>query len=507
MNGYRMLGRDELIAEIQAGGKKKRSRWPRRKASEVDPETKTDELKIVDDGEAGERRATTPRAMRCPAEPKPRRAGAAAAEAAAGRAGTREAGGDARDERGRPPENEETEEITGILEITRQRHGFLSVEGSDDDVYVSASQVRRCEMKEGDEVTGPVRAPRRGERHRALVRVNLVNGEPPVDAPAPKKKGGGGGGAKADRFDSLTPVPPSTPHRASRRRQRPRARRGPPGSACLRPARPRQGGAARRADDAPARPRSGPRRPSKDLELTVLLIDERPEEVPAWSEAVPSADLALAPADLSPAEQVKVARSAVERARKQASDGSDAVLLCDSLSRLCRRGQGRRRRQAPLRLGPRARRGGRRHPHRRRDDARRRRRGARGCHHDRDFADHARRHRSRPRGSRRRCLRRVPGRRRRQDPLRRRDGRPSPPALEPLRARPAGSGRVHPRAARIGELERGRPEEPGLATRACRRDEPMRARVKARSARRRARAARSRRCGCRRRRRHPARLP
>ena len=74
------------------------------------------------------------------------------------------------------------------------------------------------------------------------------------------------------------------------------------------------------------------------LELTVLLIDERPEEVPAWSDAVPSADLALAPADLSPAEQVKVARSALERARKQAS--------------------GRRGRRAALRLAVEACRGG-----------------------------------------------------------------------------------------------------------------------------------------------------
>src|SRR5687768_9967869 len=51
VNGYRMLGRDELIAEIQAGGKRKRSRWPRRKAPDVDAETKTDELKIVDDAD------------------------------------------------------------------------------------------------------------------------------------------------------------------------------------------------------------------------------------------------------------------------------------------------------------------------------------------------------------------------------------------------------------------------------------------------------------------------
>ncbi len=199
-------------------------------------------------------------------------------------------------------------------------------------MYVSASQVRRCELTEGDEVTGPARAPRRGERHRALVRVNLVNGEPPVEAPAQKKKGDGGV-AKADRFDSLTPVPPSK-----------------------RIELPADAGTLVRAADllAPlaygqrvlvkAAPRAGRTTLLRDLaqalggveglELTVVLIDERPEEVPAWSDAVPSADLALAPADLSPAEQVKVARSALERARKQAQDGADAVLICDSLSRL-----------------------------------------------------------------------------------------------------------------------------------------------------------------------------
>jgi transcription termination factor Rho len=169
--------------------------------------------------------------------------------------------------------------------------------------------------------------------------VNLVNGEPPVDAPAPKKRGGGGGSAKDDRFDSLTPVPPS------RRIEL-----------------PADAGALTRAADllAPlaygqrvlvkAAPRAGRTTLLRDLaqtlsdvdgvELTVLLIDERPEEVPAWTEAVPSADLALAPADLSPAAQVKVARTALEHVRKLASEGSDAVLLCDSLSRLAVAGKG-----------------------------------------------------------------------------------------------------------------------------------------------------------------------
>ena len=75
-----------------------------------------------------------------------------------------------------------TEEVRGVLELTRQRYGFLRLAGlapSDGDVYVSAAQVRRCELRPGDEVAGPAREPRRGERHRALVHVDTVNGEEP----------------------------------------------------------------------------------------------------------------------------------------------------------------------------------------------------------------------------------------------------------------------------------------------------------------------------------------
>jgi transcription termination factor Rho len=85
------------------------------------------------------------------------------------------------------PRRAETGEVTGRLEIVRAGHGFLRVEGAEedaDDVYVSASQIRRCELEDGDEVEGPARPPRRGERHRALVRVELVNGEAPPEGPA-----------------------------------------------------------------------------------------------------------------------------------------------------------------------------------------------------------------------------------------------------------------------------------------------------------------------------------
>jgi transcription termination factor Rho len=71
-----------------------------------------------------------------------------------------------------------------------------------------------------------------------------------------------------------------------------------------------------------------------EAKLIVLLIDERPEEAPAWEQALPDAELALAPADLAPAEQVRIAELALERGRRVAEAGDDAVLVCDSLSRL-----------------------------------------------------------------------------------------------------------------------------------------------------------------------------
>src|ERR671917_374897 len=82
------------------------------------------------------------------------------------------------------------EEIaTGVLDILTNGSGFLRLDPagqSRDDVYVSPAQIRRCELRAGDEVSGPVRPPRRNERHPSLVRVETVNGgaaEPPEERP------------------------------------------------------------------------------------------------------------------------------------------------------------------------------------------------------------------------------------------------------------------------------------------------------------------------------------
>ena len=217
-----------------------------------------------------------------------------------------------------------TEPVRGVLELTRQRYGFLRLTGlspADGDVYVSAAQVRRCELRTGDEVAGPAREPRRGERHPALVHVDTVNGEEPLTEVRPL-------------FDDFSPVLPDrrivldsptadvlaravdllTPLRFGQRmlvRAAPRSGR----TTLLR---------------SLARAAAG----HETAKVIVLLIDERPEETIPWREAVPVAEFAIATAELAPVDQVRTAELALERARRLAERGTDAVLICDSLTRL-----------------------------------------------------------------------------------------------------------------------------------------------------------------------------
>jgi transcription termination factor Rho len=271
--------------------------------------------------------------------------GAAPSEA---EAGTEEAeGAEAEAEEAAPdreeaaPDREEapTEPASGVLDIMPQRFGFLRLHGlepAEGDVYISASQIRRCELRSGDEVSGPARAPRRGERHRALVHVDEVNGAEPS--------------AERPEFESLTAVIPS------RRLPLDSAGAGDAellvravdllvplalGQRILISAAPRSGrttllralGRAFAADGG--------------VELIVLLVDEHPEEATRWREELPGAGLAIATAEMSLAEQARIAELALARGRRHAEAGRDAVLLVDSLSRLA---AGRRDASAVKRL-------------------------------------------------------------------------------------------------------------------------------------------------------------
>jgi transcription termination factor Rho len=222
------------------------------------------------------------------------------------------------------PEREEepAQEVTGVLDRMPQGYGFLRMSGlheAEGDVYVSASQIRRCELRPGDEVTGPARSPRRGERHRALVRVTAVNGQAPEE--------------ERSHFESLTPA---LPHR----RLLPPDAPGDPlvrsvdllgplafGQRVLILAQPRSGRTTLlRAIGAAVA--------EQEAHLCVVLADERPEEVPQWERALADAEIFAATADQEPREQVREAELAMGHAKRLAEGGQDVVALIDSLSRL-----------------------------------------------------------------------------------------------------------------------------------------------------------------------------
>ena len=221
----------------------------------------------------------------------------------------------------------DAEPVTGVLDVLPQRYGFLRLSGlesADGDVYISASQIRRCELRPGDEVTGPAREPRRGERHRALVHVDQVNGTEPSEE-------------ERLEFDDLTPIAPT--------RRLPLGEIGEDGERMLVRAAdllaPLAYGQRVLIDAAPGSGRTTLLRglahgigAAEGPELIILLVDERPEEATSWRRALPDARLAIATAEMSGNEQAQVAELALARAKRIAESGKDAVLIADSLSRL-----------------------------------------------------------------------------------------------------------------------------------------------------------------------------
>src|SRR5262245_22950452 len=162
---YRLLRRDQLIERLRGGGEDAPE-----EAAEEAPEEPKPRRRRLRRRRGGESRSEVPK----PEAPR------ADAEADTDELAVVEA--TVLDDEGPVAGDEDlpTEAVTGVLELTRQRFGFLRLEGlapSDDDVYVSAAQVRRCGLRPGDEVSGPARGARRGERHRALVHIDTVNGE------------------------------------------------------------------------------------------------------------------------------------------------------------------------------------------------------------------------------------------------------------------------------------------------------------------------------------------
>jgi transcription termination factor Rho len=248
--------------------------------------------------------------------PPPRRRRARRTRPAAKAKAAEEEEEDGPSEEPEPPEEDEHEVRQGVLDVLPNGSGFMRPDPfahSREDVYVSPAQIRRCELRAGDEIEGPVRSPRRNERHPSLVRVDKVNGG---DAEQPGER---------PRFEDLTPVFPS------------QALTGPDGLDAA-----PFGRGSRVAVGGP--PGSGIttllrrivlalKAAHEDLDVVVVLAGVRPEEVTEWKR---DSDVTVAGGgfDRPVDEQAQAAESAIERGKRAAEAGRHAVVVIDSLDAL-----------------------------------------------------------------------------------------------------------------------------------------------------------------------------
>ena len=211
---------------------------------------------------------------------------------------------------------------SGVVEVLGNGSAFLRVsppEPSDEDVYISAAQVRRCELVSGDEVSGPVRTPRRSERYPSLVRIDTINGAPadavsdgsryedlPVAWPAERLELGSGD-PTLEAIEWLTPLGLGSRAVIVGGRQAGKTE-------TLR----RLLGAALRREE---------------LELSLVLVGARPEEIAEWGEdsTAPAAALSFA---ASADAQGQAVERAIDSAKRIASRGGNAIVLIDSLDGL-----------------------------------------------------------------------------------------------------------------------------------------------------------------------------
>ena len=224
---------------------------------------------------------------------------------------------EARGEEAKETRSEEPQETrTGVLEILPTGGGLLRrealVEGLDD-AYVSPAQIKRLELRAGDSVTGPVRPPRRSERHHALVRIDVVNGTDGEAATGRK------------RFEDLTPMwagerlaAPDEFGQAPFGRGSRVAIGGEPGSGATT--------LLRKALATLAERESG-------LEQAVVLAGARPEEVTEWRRES-AATVTGGGFDAPMVELSRAAELAVERAKRTVEQGGHALIAIDSLASL-----------------------------------------------------------------------------------------------------------------------------------------------------------------------------
>ncbi|MCF6094064.1 transcription termination factor Rho [Microaerobacter geothermalis] len=217
--------------------------------------------------------------------------------------------------------------MEGVLEILPEGYGFLrpiNYLPSSEDIYISASQIRRFDLRTGDKVSGKVRPPKDNERYFGLLQVLAVNGQNPELS------------AERLHFPALTPLHPqkklnleTTPDNFSTRIMDLISPVGL-GQRGLIVAPPKAGKTLLLKEIANSISTNYP-----NIELFVLLIDERPEEVTDMQRSV-NGEVVSSTFDELPENHIKVAELVLERAQRLVEHKKDVVILLDSITRLAR---------------------------------------------------------------------------------------------------------------------------------------------------------------------------
>jgi transcription termination factor Rho len=216
----------------------------------------------------------------------------------------------------------------GVLDVLPDGYGFLRTQGylpSEEDVYVSMSQIRRFGLRRGDEVSGIIRPPKESEKYYALLRIENVN---TLDPDAARRR---------PPFDKLTALFPE---------ERLRLEHEPKGfterildlvcpigkgqrGMVVSP--PKAGKTTILKQIANAIIENNP-----EVHVIVLLVDERPEEVTDWKRTVKAAEVVASTFDRPADDHIQVTELVLERAKRLVEGGADVAILCDSITRMAR---------------------------------------------------------------------------------------------------------------------------------------------------------------------------
>ncbi len=218
----------------------------------------------------------------------------------------------------------------GILEILPDQYGFLRLQANNylatrEDIYVNPGLIRKYGLRRGDRVGGEIRSPRQKEHYFSLATVETVSGEDVVKRKPPI------------HFDNLTPLFPNRRLMLENEKLKDMAMRAfdliSPigfGQRGLIVAPPRTGKTVLMQKIANAITANNPK-----AHLIVLLIDERPEEVTDMARSV-QGEVISSTFDEPPDRHVHIAEMVIERAKRLAEQGTDVVILLDSITRLAR---------------------------------------------------------------------------------------------------------------------------------------------------------------------------